>query len=113
MQKASSKFLLSKALIFTGFPVGNPCQKNGFRTVFLGFWASWKASNFAPLLRARLNSSLHLAFLNNYGCICFFNISGTYGTVFKAKNRETHEIVALKRVRLDDDDEVRNNCYQN
>ncbi|KAK1794838.1 hypothetical protein P4O66_010036 [Electrophorus voltai] len=29
----------------------------------------------------------------------------TYGTVFKAKNRETHEIVALKRVRLDDDDE--------
>nr|CAG4638526.1 EOG090X081V [Cyclestheria hislopi] len=30
---------------------------------------------------------------------------GTYGTVFKAKNRENHEIVALKRVRLDDDDE--------
>ncbi|XP_059834211.1 cyclin-dependent-like kinase 5 isoform X5 [Hypanus sabinus] len=29
----------------------------------------------------------------------------TYGTVFKAKNKETHEIVALKRVRLDDDDE--------
>lgn len=36
----------------------------------------------------------------------FFCSSGTYGTVFKAKNRETHEIVALKRVRLDDDDEV-------
>lgn len=33
--------------------------------------------------------------------------SGTYGTVFKAKNRETLEIVAMKRVRLDDDDEVR------
>ena len=32
--------------------------------------------------------------------------TGTYGTVFKAKNRESHEIVALKRVRLDDDDEV-------
>ena len=31
---------------------------------------------------------------------------GTYGTVFKAKNRDTQEIVALKRVRLDDDDEV-------
>ena len=31
---------------------------------------------------------------------------GTYGTVFKAKNKETQEIVALKRVRLDDDDEV-------
>jgi len=33
---------------------------------------------------------------------------GTYGTVFKAKNKETQEIVALKRVRLDDDDEVVN-----
>jgi cyclin-dependent kinase 5 len=31
---------------------------------------------------------------------------GTYGTVFKAKNRETQEIVALKRVRLDDEDDV-------
>ncbi|GAB6019501.1 cyclin-dependent kinase 5 [Chamberlinius hualienensis] len=30
---------------------------------------------------------------------------GTYGTVFKAKNRESQEVVALKRVRLDDDDE--------
>ena len=30
---------------------------------------------------------------------------GTYGTVFKAKNRETGEIVALEQVRLDDDDE--------
>lgn len=30
---------------------------------------------------------------------------GTYGTVFKGKNRETGDIVALKRVRLDDDDE--------
>jgi len=34
-----------------------------------------------------------------------FVYSGTYGTVFKAKNKETQEIVALKRVRLDDDDE--------
>jgi cyclin-dependent kinase 5 len=32
--------------------------------------------------------------------------AGTYGTVFKAKNRESQEVVALKRVRLDDDDEV-------
>lgn len=30
---------------------------------------------------------------------------GTYGTVFKAKHKETLEIVALKRVRLDEDDE--------
>ena len=36
----------------------------------------------------------------------FFSSPGTYGTVFKAKNRESQEIVALKRVRLDDDDEV-------
>ena len=39
----------------------------------------------------------------NVPCI---DLAGTYGTVFKAKNREMHEIVALKRVRLDDDDEV-------
>lgn len=30
---------------------------------------------------------------------------GTYGTVFKGRNRDTMEIVALKRVRLDEDDE--------
>jgi cyclin-dependent kinase 5 len=30
---------------------------------------------------------------------------GTYGTVFKAKDRETGDIVALKIVRLDEDDE--------
>ena len=28
---------------------------------------------------------------------------GTYGTVFKGRNRETMEIVALKRVRLGED----------
>ena len=31
---------------------------------------------------------------------------GTYGTVYKAKDRESGEIVALKIVRLDEDDEV-------
>eukprot|EP00112_Aurelia_sp_Birch-Aquarium-sp1_P007185 Seg1783.4 transcript_id=Seg1783.4/GoldUCD/mRNA.D3Y31 product="Cyclin-dependent-like kinase 5" protein_id=Seg1783.4/GoldUCD/D3Y31 len=30
---------------------------------------------------------------------------GTYGTVYKAKDKKTHEVVALKRVRLDEDDE--------
>lgn len=35
-----------------------------------------------------------------------FRILGTYGTVFKAKNCDTQEIVAMKCVRLDDDDEV-------
>lgn len=45
-------------------------------------------------------------------CLCcwskiLLNFSkGTYGTVFKAKNRETQEIVALKKVRLDDEDDV-------
>lgn len=37
---------------------------------------------------------------------CHKRSIGTYGTVFKAKHKETHEIVALKRVRLDEDDEV-------
>lgn len=32
--------------------------------------------------------------------------TGTYGTVFKAKDLRTDEFVALKRVRLDEDDEV-------
>ena len=41
--------------------------------------------------------------LTNFTCRGF---TGTYGTVFKAKNKESGEIVALKRVRLDDDDEV-------
>jgi len=30
---------------------------------------------------------------------------GTYGIVYKAKNRETGEIVALKRIRLESEDE--------
>ena len=33
--------------------------------------------------------------------------AGTYGTVYKAKDKEGGEIVALKVVRLDEDDEVR------
>ena len=40
------------------------------------------------------------------GNFLFQRSLGTYGTVFKAKHKETHEIVALKRVRLDEDDEV-------
>lgn len=31
---------------------------------------------------------------------------GTYGIVYKAQNRETGDIVALKRIRLDNEDEV-------
>ena len=41
-------------------------------------------------------------------CATFsYLLSGTYGTVYKAKDRETGDIVALKIVRLDEDDEVR------
>lgn len=31
---------------------------------------------------------------------------GTYGTVYKARDKRNDDIVALKRVRLDEDDEV-------
>ena len=50
----------------------------------------------------------------NYNDVWKWNnfLSGTYGTVFKAKNKETQEIVALKRVRLDDDDEVNFKLYR-
>ena len=34
---------------------------------------------------------------------------GTYGVVYKAQDRDTGELVALKRIRLDNDDEVRAN----
>ena len=37
--------------------------------------------------------------------------TGTYGTVYKARDNETGEIVALKVVRLDEDDEVYNSMY--
>lgn len=66
------------------------------------------------LLICRLTASVFgrcYAILRDSNCAHLLNVvrsTGTYGTVFKAKNRETHEIVALKRVRLDDDDEVVN-----
>jgi hypothetical protein len=37
---------------------------------------------------------------------CFDHL-GTYGTVYKARSLLTQEIVALKKVRLDDEDDVR------
>ena len=39
--------------------------------------------------------------------VLLFWRAGTYGTVYKAKDRETGDIVALKIVRLDEDDEVK------
>ena len=36
-----------------------------------------------------------------------FDVLGTYGTVYRARSVLTQEIVALKKVRLDDEDDVR------
>lgn len=36
---------------------------------------------------------------------------GTYGLVYKAKNRETGEVVALKRIRLNSEDEGKGLYY--
>lgn len=36
-----------------------------------------------------------------------YDFLGTYGTVYKARSLLTQEIVALKKVRLDDEDDVR------
>ena len=57
-----------------------------------------------PPCTHKLKAGIPYYLSSNYELWCV--ILGTYGTVFKAKNKETHEIVALKRVRLDDDDEV-------
>ena len=39
--------------------------------------------------------------------LSIFFLIGTYGTVYKARSLLTQEIVALKKVRLDDEDDVR------
>ena len=46
-----------------------------------------------------------LVFLASTAVVLFL-LTGTYGTVFKARKRETNEIVAIKCVRLDHDDKV-------
>lgn len=33
------------------------------------------------------------------------SVLGTYGIVYKAQNRETNDVVALKRIRLDNEEE--------
>jgi len=35
----------------------------------------------------------------------FCPFTGTYGIVYKAQNRETNDVVALKRIRLDNEEE--------
>lgn len=36
---------------------------------------------------------------------------GTYGVVYKAQNKDNGDIVALKRIRLDSEEEVGLRCY--
>lgn len=45
----------------------------------------------------------HLCAIDRRGPFCLF--SGTYGIVYKAQNRETNDVVALKRIRLDNEEE--------
>lgn len=37
--------------------------------------------------------------------VLFLSLPGTYGIVFKAKNKHTNELVALKKIRLENEDE--------
>ena len=36
---------------------------------------------------------------------------GTYGVVYKAKDRESTELIALKRIRLEQEDEGKFHCF--
>ena len=38
-------------------------------------------------------------------CICQFKKKGTYGVVYKARDRVTNEVIALKKIRLEAEDE--------
>ena len=64
-------------------------------------WATLQTQHYHILLGPSLKSAGNMQKYEKLEKIG----EGTYGTVFKAKNRESGEIVALKRVRLDDDDE--------
>lgn len=38
-------------------------------------------------------------------CICSINLQGTYGVVYKAFDKEKNSLVAIKKVRLEAEDE--------
>lgn len=43
---------------------------------------------------------------DDHGTVCYFLQSiGTYGIVYKARDRVTSEIIALKKIRLEAEDE--------
>jgi len=46
-------------------------------------------------------------FNSSFFIVEYFYSTGTYGTVYRARSLLTQEIVALKKVRLDDEDDVR------
>ena len=72
-----------------------------FRTSYLNYIKFFKWALYSVLSPGSKKSTFEC-----FETYSIFPFSGTYGTVFKAKNKESQEIVALKRVRLDDDDEV-------
>ena len=38
-------------------------------------------------------------------CVCVFMLSGTYGVVYKGRHKKTNRIVALKKIRLESEEE--------
>lgn len=58
-------------------------------------------------LCTELNALCEVFFMyQNHLFFFFFNYSlGTYGVVYKGKNRQTGQIVAMKKIRLEADDE--------
>jgi hypothetical protein len=60
-------------------------------------------SRWIPQRQDCLDISLKTVFYF-YLSLCF-SVLGTYGIVYKAQNRETNDVVALKRIRLDNEEE--------
>ena len=79
-----------------------PCGGGSGKLLLL--YSIYSVKNYANIFCRKYDEIIETATMQKYEKLEKIG-EGTYGTVFKAKNRETGEIVALKRVRLDDDDE--------
>ena len=79
------------------------CDAPGSGKLLL-LYSIYSVKNYANIFCRKYDDIIKTATMQKYEKLEKIG-EGTYGTVFKAKNRETGEIVALKRVRLDDDDE--------
>ena len=79
-----------------------PCGGGSGKLLLL--YSIYSVKNYANIFCRKYDEIIITATMQKYEKLEKIG-EGTYGTVFKAKNRETGEIVALKRVRLDDDDE--------